>query len=286
LGGVPIGGYGLDPLSGGEFTTVLEGRAPTGADEVLVGSATLDRLDADVGDTVRAAGLEGRRPRRLTIVGRGVFPEFVHPAVPDSDTGSYDDFALLTKAGSQPFIEDAGGEYFSFVLVRFAPGDDDGSPSSRLPRGLSAIGSQNTPENMANLGRVEGFPRIIGAFLVLLAAVAVAHALVTSVRRRARDLAVLETIGFVGRQVRGTIAWQATTLAAIGLVLGIPAGIIVGRLLWSVVATGLGVDTAIDLPWLAIVLTIPAALVLVNLLALLPARAAARTSPAIVLRTE
>ena len=59
LGGVPVGSYGLDPLEGGEFTTVLEGRAPTGADEVLVGSETLDRLDVDVGDSVKAAGLEG-----------------------------------------------------------------------------------------------------------------------------------------------------------------------------------------------------------------------------------
>ena len=142
------------------------------------------------------------------------------------------------------------------------------------------------PANVSNLERVEAFPLVIGGFLVLVAALAVAHALVTSVRRRARDLAVLETMGFVGAQIRGTVAWQASTLGAIGLLFGIPAGIIVGRLIWQLVATGLGVDTTVDVPWLAIVLTIPAALFLVNLLAVLPARAAARTRPATVLRSE
>ena len=264
---------------------MLEGRAPTGADEVLVGSATLDRLGVDVGDSVAATGLEGRRPRELTIVGRGVFPEFVHPAVPDSDTGAYDDFALLTRAGSDAFVADAGGEYFSFVLVRLAPGDDD-PVQARLPRSFSAVGRANVPENMRNLGRVDEFPRMIGGFLVLLAMVAVAHALVTSVRRRAHDLAVLETIGFVDGQVRGTIAWQANTLAAIGLVVGIPAGIILGRLLWTFTATGLGVDTSVDLPWGWIALTIPVTFALVNLLALLPARAATRQRPAEILRSE
>ena len=284
LGGRPIGAYALESLEGGEFTTVLEGRAPTAADEVLVGSGTLDRLGAGVGDSITAAGLEGSARHRLTVVGRGVFPEFVHPAVPDSDTGSYDDFALLTRAGSDDFVEDAGGEYFSFVLVRMGPGDD--AVESRLPRSFSALGPTNLPENLRNLGRVEGFPRLIGGFLVLLAMIAIAHTLVTSVRRRAHDLAVLETIGFVHRQVRSTIAWQGSTLAAIGLVLGIPIGIVVGRLLWSLTATSLGVDTSVDLPWGWIALTIPVTLVLVNLLALLPARAATRQRPAEILRSE
>ena len=58
---VPSGPTRLDPMEGGEFTTVLEGRAPTAADEVLVGSGTLDRLGADVGDSITAAGSGGQR---------------------------------------------------------------------------------------------------------------------------------------------------------------------------------------------------------------------------------
>jgi ABC-type lipoprotein release transport system permease subunit len=47
----------------------------------------------------------------------------------------------------------------------------------------------------------------------LLACGTITHTLLTSVRRRRRDLAILKTIGFVGRHVRATVAWQATAIA-------------------------------------------------------------------------
>ena len=53
-------------------------------------------------------------------------------------------------------------------------------------------------------------------------------ALVSSLRRRRRELAVLKTLGFSRRQVRATVAWQASTVAAVGLVVGIPLGLLVG----------------------------------------------------------
>jgi ABC-type lipoprotein release transport system permease subunit len=42
--------------------------------------------------------------------------------------------------------------------------------------------------------------------------------------RRKRDFAVLRTVGVVDRQVSATVAWQASTLAVVGLVLGVPLG--------------------------------------------------------------
>ena len=120
----------------------------------------------------------------------------------------------------------------------------------------------------------------------MLALLAVGHALVTSVRRRRRELAVLKTLGFDRRQIRATIAWQATTLATVGLIIGIPAGIIIGNLVWRLVANGLGVATTATIPTLAILLTVAGALAVVNLIAFFPARAAAQTRPAVVLRSE
>jgi ABC-type lipoprotein release transport system permease subunit len=286
LEGVPLGGYGLEPFEGGSFVTVLDGRAPQGADEVLVGSETLDRLGRHIGDTLSAAGLEGGASRELTIVGRGVFPEFVHPAVPDSDTGAYNDFAVLTEAGNESFAADAGGEYFSLALVRWSPGVDGSAATRRLERDGAELQVMDAPKSFVNLARVDAFPAVIAAFLVLVAAVASGHALVTSVRRRARDLALLKTLGFVGSQIRATVAWQATTLAAVGLVLGIPAGLVIGRSAWAIVARRLGVDDHIPVPWLAITLAVPAALVVANVIAAIPGRRAARIRPAAVLRSE
>jgi hypothetical protein len=286
LGGKAIQSYDLETVKGTGFVTVLEGRAPKAPDEVLVGSDTLTRLDREVGDRLTAEGLEGSEPTALTIVGRGVFPEFVHPAVPDSDTGAYNEFALFTRAGSEAVSGDAGGEYFSVMLVRWGPGIDHDAADA----GLSEDGAERIatalPPNLSNLASVDAVPLLVGALLVLLATVAISHALVTAVRTRARDLAVLKTLGFVGSQVRGTVASQATTLAAIGLALGIPAGFVVGRLSWGIVARSVGVDTHIPIPWLAIAIAIPATFVLVNAVAALPARAAVRTRPAAVLRSE
>ena len=139
-----------------------------------------------IGERVPAAGLHGNAPRTFTIVGRGVFPEFIHPAVPDSDTGAYNDFALLTESGAQPFAADAGGEYFGVVLVRWASGIDPATAASGLDDDGVTVTSTTLPSNLENLTYVESFPLIVAAFLVVLAAVALTHALVTSVQRRAR----------------------------------------------------------------------------------------------------
>jgi putative ABC transport system permease protein len=110
--------------------------------------------------------------------------------------------------------------------------------------------------------------------------------LASSTRRRRRDLAILKTLGFTRRQVRHAIAWQATTIAAIALLIGLPAGIAAGRWAWRVFAAQLGVLPEPAIPLATIVIAIPAAMALANLIAAIPGRAAARTQPATVLRTE
>jgi putative ABC transport system permease protein len=86
--------------------------------------------------------------------------------------------------------------------------------------------------------------------------------------------------------VRATFAWQATTLAAVGLAIGIPAGLVIGRAAWTIVVNRLGIDNHVPTPWAGVVATVPAVLVVTNLLAVLPARRAVRTRPAVALRAE
>jgi ABC-type lipoprotein release transport system permease subunit len=95
--------------------------------------------------------------------------------------------------------------------------------------------------DVRNLQHVANLPALLGALVMLVALGTVAHALVTSVRRRRRDLAVLKTLGLVRRQVAATIAWQATTFAVVALSLGLPLGIAVGRWAWQLTAAALGV---------------------------------------------
>jgi putative ABC transport system permease protein len=109
---------------------------------------------------------------------------------------------------------------------------------------------------------------------------------VSSLRRRRREFAALKTLGFSRRQIRATVAWQATPVAAVGLVVGVPLGILVGASVWHRVADELGVANDHAWPWLAFALLAVGAILAVNLIAAFPARRAARTRPAAVLRSE
>ena len=77
---------------------------------------------------------------------------------------------------------------------------------------------------------MKALPRALAAFLAVLAALAVVHALVSTVRMRRQDLAVLRTLGFERRQLGSTLVWQATTIGVVGLAVGVPLGLVVGRM--------------------------------------------------------
>jgi ABC-type antimicrobial peptide transport system permease subunit len=142
------------------------------------------------------------------------------------------------------------------------------------------------PAEIDRVRQIRGLPVVLAAFVALVALVAVGLALVSSLRRRRREFAVLKTLGFTRRQVRATVAWQASTVAAFGLVVGIPLGLLVGTFLWRRVANQLGISGDPTWPVLGVLVLIPAAIVAVNLIAAVPAARAARTRPAVVLRSE
>ena len=103
--------------------------------------------------------------------------------------------------------------------------------------------------------------------LAVLAVGTLAHVLLTGVRRRRRDLALLKTLGFTRRQVLGTVAWEASAFAAVALLIGLPLGVIAGRWAWAVFASAAGVSTAATVPLATVLLAIPATLLAANLIA-------------------
>jgi ABC-type antimicrobial peptide transport system permease subunit len=127
---------------------------------------------------------------------------------------------------------------------------------------------------------------VLAGLLVVMALAALANTLVSSIRRRRRDLAILKTLGFLGRQVSATTAWQATTLAAAALLVGLPLGVAAGRITWLAFAHQLGVAEDVRTPMAAILLAVPATILVAVLIAAIPAVSAARTRPALVLRSE
>jgi putative ABC transport system permease protein len=110
------------------------------------------------------------------------------------------------------------------------------------------------------------------------------HTLVTSIRRRRRELAVLEAIGFVHWQVRASIVMHAVALVFVAMVIGIPVGVVAGRLIWKSFAYELGIVSLPVIPFGLMIAAIAAAVVLAAVVALAPAFWATRSRPAAPLR--
>ena len=197
------------------------------------------------------------------------------------------DGAAFTGAGLSR-IFDSNSSSNRFLLGRFAPGSDHIAVEHRIAAlpGLGNPAASTVPVEVDRLRQIGRFPATLAALLGVLALLAVGHALVTTVRRRRRDLALLKTLGFQRRQVRATVAWQATIVATVGLAIGIPLGIVAGDVAWRLSADGLGVSTTAALPALALLLSAVCALALVNLVAFFPARAAAHIRTAEALRAD
>ena len=142
------------------------------------------------------------------------------------------------------------------------------------------------PEEIVDSHSIVAIPAVLGAGLAVGAVLALATTLVASVRRRRRDLAVLKTLGFSGRQLRRVIAWQASMTVAIGTIIGVPVGLILGHLLWNGFAEAIDAVPVTSVPPGYVAAIAVGAVVLANIVAAVPARIAARTPTAVLLRTE
>jgi parvulin-like peptidyl-prolyl cis-trans isomerase-like protein/FtsX-like permease family protein len=271
LNGRQVGVVAMDAIKGRLAPIVTQGRAPEQSNEILLAAKTLDALGLGVGDTV---DVRLRRRVLMRIVGRGVVPEGTFNELGKGAVMTFAAFKRLLP-GAQPYAFQA----------RIAPGADREATLAALERRF-VTPAPGPPRSIADFGGVAELPLVLSALLVLLAAGALAHTLITAVHRRRRDLAILKTLGFDRRQVLATVAWQATTFAAVGLVVGLPLGIATGRWVWDLFANQIGVVPGPVTPIPLVLLVIPGAVLLANLVAAVPAQIAARTRPALVLRAE
>lgn len=279
VGGRRVNAQGIESRKGGLAPTVATGRAPAAPDEVALGAETLEALGVDVGDTVSATCID--RPCQLRVVGQALM---FNP----TETVPVAEGAALTLDGLERLTEsdaNAVNDAPEALLVRWAPGVDGGAAARRLglPNGLD--GSQ-PPSDIARIEEAAGIPWLLTAFVVIIGLTALGYALVTGLQARRRELGVLRAVGFLRRQVATAIGWQATIVAGLALLIGVPLGFVAGRWAWRVVAESLGVAPDIRLPLLAVGLVVVATLALANLVAVGPAWAAGRRAPAEALRSE
>jgi ABC-type lipoprotein release transport system permease subunit len=284
IGSSRFDGLVLKPEKGSIEPVVVEGRAPQRIGEVALGAKTMRDSGARVGSTVklRVTAIASRLAT-LKVVGRVVIP-------PSSDTAHLgsgavlpiDDYRLLAPPGfTPPQPTDA--------VLRFAPGVTRAVGVAWLERVAGQqyeVITPHKPADIVNFGQVQNLPLFLAGFIALLAMATLAHTLVTAIRRRRRDLAVHKTLGFLPSQVRAAVAWQATTFVSAAIVIGIPLGIVVGRLAWRIFADQLGTLPEPVIPPLPLLLMVPAAILVANFIAIAPGVMASRLQPAPVLRAE
>jgi ABC-type lipoprotein release transport system permease subunit len=278
-----VDGVVFDTVAGDISPTILEGRRPRADDEIALGTRTLRSLGIDVGDTVPVAPFAtARDPVPMRVVGRAVFPVF-------GEVGRLGDGVFVSKPGWERVLGEPLDPADTGLLLKLAAGANIdavvGDLEEQIGDTVYVIG-QGKPTDIVNFGRVEATPYLLGGILGALSVATLAHLLVSAVRRRRRELAILKTLGFVRGQVRSTVAWQATTLVVVALLVGVPLGVAIGRWAWMLFADGLGVVAVPRVPAIAIAVTVAGAILAANVIAAGPAQFAARTKPALVLRSE
>jgi ABC-type lipoprotein release transport system permease subunit len=157
-----------------------------------------------------------------------------------------------------------------FTAVRVTDGTDPQSVIDRLPDGFDdATRAETTwfrdvkPAELRQLDSAMPYLRGALAISYLIVLVVIAHALWTRVRANRRDLAVLAAMGCTPRQVDEVTAWHSAPLAFASLLVGLPAGVLLGHVAFTRFARSLAVvDDAV------MSLTVVAALIAATVVAL------------------
>ncbi len=302
---------GVDPAVA---PPVLSGTGITASNDIVVGASTLATLHKRVGDSLTLSignpsdGSLYVRPTRLHIVGTTTLPAVGYASfVQDHTSMGYGAMfalgALPRTFRSAVSSHDPNQNGPGLVFVRLRAGVSPAAGRANLQRiadqanraldkdpntvgdSVGVLGVER-PVQIVNYRTIGSTPVVLAVGLAAGAIVALGFTLYASVRRRRRDLALLKALGFAPRQLAAAVAWQATTAAVIGIAIGIPLGIIAGRLLWEDFARTLNAVPAPSVPVLSVVLVALGTLVLANLAAALPGRGAARTSTASLLHSE
>jgi len=293
---------------------ILDGHGLDADNQIVIGAATAAALHKHIGDTVVVSYGSPQEapvyipPTPLKVVGIATFPALGYASFV-ADHTSMGTGALVSTGIEPPAFKRAmhspdpnrNGPELALVRLRAGVGAKAGRADMQriaeaADKVLAADPNTNTnnvtvlgpqrPAQIVNYRSIGSTPVVLAVGLAVGAIVALGLTLVTSVRRRRHDLALLKALGFAPRQLMAAVAWQATVAAVIGVIVGIPLGIVIGRQLWILFARNINAVPGPTVPLLPVVLVGVGALVFANLVAVLPGREAGRAQTATLLRAE
>jgi putative ABC transport system permease protein len=279
---------------------VVDGRLPHGPNEIALGSQSAERLGIDVGDEITVTSYFGEREATVTgtvvlpplgpfesdraFTGTGAllsapfFDEMVASAeetagVPPgslAETGLGAFVGITLRDGVTPaeFIDSIErDELLSWDLNRFAP---------LLYR------EPVRPAVIADVAGMRRVPLALGGLFALAMGGGLAVSIAVATRARRGELALLRALGGTRGQTAASVRWHACTVLAIGVPLGLAAGLV----LYRAFARDLGVVVTTEITVVGMLAVAAGAVLVAMVAAALPARRAVRESVATVLREE
>jgi putative ABC transport system permease protein len=236
---------GVEPAVQGDYELV-EGRDPTGANEMVTNDATLRAIGRKLGDTVHvAAGFDPQLralsgERALRIVGR---VRFIY-------------LALDQRAAALPIATlraMSGPDYAtraSVAMVRLRPGVDVERERDALERLLPRITVISTNAALKQVDERLSYFRqlavILGAVSLVVGFLLVTTLVTVSVNERIGEIAVMRAIGVHRWRIVAQIVLESAALMLIAAPLGLALGLVTGRYLNSILARFPGLPERVD----------------------------------------
>jgi len=244
----------------------LEGRFPEeGQDEVILGFNYAERTGLKVGDEISARG------KKLEVVG---ILEY---------TGADEDAGVI---GTFDTIQDLLGKKDKASIIFVKPADaNEAEALAREIEGLfevQALSQKDAVREAAELtGQLTITTFVLGSVAAIIAGIGIMNVMFMSVRERRKEIGTMKALGATTREILLQVIIEAVILTLIGAAIGI-------LLSFGAVGAMGGISerfTAQITPSLIITMIV-FAVALGVFSGFLPAREAARTQPAVVLRYE
>jgi ABC-type lipoprotein release transport system permease subunit len=252
----------VEAVKGGVDQLLFDGLPLAADDEAIVGPAVLEDLGLDVGDDLRIETPTGEHTLRIA-------GETAVYGIDRIDNG-----IAVTRAGARAIgMED---DDFAMALVRFAPGVAAGDKTQALSEQFGDAEPVPPPGSVDNLDELGSLPSVLAAAVAALGLFAGGVAVVVGTKRSRRELWTLRAVGAVRRQIAGTVFFHTLTIAAVGVVVGLPVGVAMGRTVYLAVASGIGAIARPVVPMGAIA-AVGIGVVLIAALLSLPALRTARS---------
>ncbi|MGI9624339.1 MAG: FtsX-like permease family protein [Acidimicrobiales bacterium] len=301
-GSAAVPGVTVFNVKGEPSVSLSRGRLPLQSGEALLGGATMEQLGVELGDSISIQRVPGPDDQfesdfvpsavDVVVVGSVVIAPISMGPGPQAarlDEGIWVNATVLRDGGDHPDAPEWAilrlDEADPASLASAHPPGDPGDLLAQWPASIEWFeGAEPTEVSQAE----SAIPLLLGtAFVSVLAvAVLIAQGRLSHIRQNRAAYGLLDAVGFTRRQVASTVAWQAVIVSVATLLIGLPLGLVGGRLWWSSFSDQLGVLGTSDIdPTLVLVISflVVAAATAVSLI---PAVWVGRTSTASVLGQE